>query len=186
MVIRAKLEAMRGTGEIVRVFREQLEDGWVDGFVAGCGPEIFALQIFDSSGRLNGINVMRFKDVTNLIAPAPYSEFLRKALTVRGEKANKLQPIDLSSFHGLLEGLQRQESIVTIHPEESEDDCTIGRIHSLNQNLVELLTIDPNANWNNEPESITLDKITRVDFGGYYEESLLLVAGLGTSTERLQ
>jgi hypothetical protein len=42
---------------------------------------------------------------------------------------------------------------------------------------VSLLEIGPDAAWDNESETYRLSEITRVDFGGDYEEALHLVGG---------
>ena len=42
---------------------------------------------------------------------------------------------------------------------------------------VRFLEIDPDAMWAQKPTTIRLSDITRVDFGGGYEEALRLVGG---------
>ena len=43
--------------------------------------------------------------------------------------------------------------------------------------VLRFLEIDPDAVWEQKPTKINLSDITRVDFGGQYEEALHLVGG---------
>ena len=68
--------------------------------------------------------------------------------------------------------------LVTIHREKVEPDiCEIGRVVQVRDGRVSLLEINPDATWNAEPKQYRLRDITRVDFGGDYEEALGLVGG---------
>ena len=64
------------------------------------------------------------------------------------------------------------------HREEIDSDvCHIGKILRIDDEYVSLLEIDPDAEWGNEAEQYRISEITRLDFGGKYEEALLLVGG---------
>jgi hypothetical protein len=67
---------------------------------------------------------------------------------------------------------------VTIHREKVDPDvCAIGRVVEVKDGRVSLLEINPDATWNAKPKDYQLRDITRVDFGGEYEEALQLVGG---------
>jgi hypothetical protein len=53
----------------------------------------------------------------------------------------------------------------------------IGRVTGIANGRVSLLEITPGAKWDKHPEEYRLREITRVDFGGDYEEALHLVGG---------
>ena len=53
----------------------------------------------------------------------------------------------------------------------------IGSIRGVDETNVRLITIDPDADWDDEIATIPLADVTRLDFGGGYEEALLLVGG---------
>ncbi len=57
------------------------------------------------------------------------------------------------------------------------DVCQIGRVMSVAATTLSLLEIDPGAVWDEAPTRYALKQITRVDFGGDYEEALHLVGG---------
>jgi hypothetical protein len=49
---------------------------------------------------------------------------------------------------------------------------------------VSLLEIGPDAVWDKEPSEIRLGEITRIEFGGGYEEALHLVGGRPKRTRK--
>jgi hypothetical protein len=53
----------------------------------------------------------------------------------------------------------------------------VPRVLDISQDAVPLLEIQPGAIWDAEPAGYRLSRITRVDFGGGYEEALYLVGG---------
>ena len=70
-------------------------------------------------------------------------------------------------------------------PDEDEDEdededfrnvCFIGTILSFGHGTVTMRSIDPDAFWGDEPFTLDLDEIHRLDFGGGYEDALLLVS----------
>jgi hypothetical protein len=66
---------------------------------------------------------------------------------------------------------------VTIHPKEQyAGTCCIGREARFSDGRVEFRAIDPEAGWIDDDEGYELAGITRVDFGGQYEEALWQVA----------
>jgi len=69
-------------------------------------------------------------------------------------------------------------SLVTIHRERIKPDtCAIGKVIDIAENHLLFLEIGPDAAWEEKPSKIRLNDITRVDFGGGYEEALYLVSG---------
>jgi len=67
---------------------------------------------------------------------------------------------------------------VTIHREQVDPNvCWIGRVHGLDRSRVSLLEIGPDARWEDSPEEYRVAEITRVSFGGEYENALHLVGG---------
>jgi hypothetical protein len=74
---------------------------------------------------------------------------------------------------------------VTIHREEADPEvCQVGRVISTGRGRVRLLEIHPDATWEEHPTEYRLKEITRVDFGGDYEEALDLVGGSPTPRRR--
>ena len=57
------------------------------------------------------------------------------------------------------------------------DVCWIGRETRVGETKVSILYIDPDAKWDEAPTEYRFSRITRVDFGGDYEDALYLVGG---------
>ena len=78
----------------------------------------------------------------------------------------------------MLTTANRAFPLVTIYREQADAGvCHIGRVVGVSKTSVTLLEIGPDATWYAEPEAYRLSEITRVDFGGGYEEALHLVGG---------
>lgn len=180
MSIKHELEVAARSEQFVRVYREGLEDGWADGYIVGTGPDFFALELVDKSIRFDGYNCMRYADVTRCEVPAPYFEFVENALRMRGLHRRGRIEVDLLSTSALLRTAGSVFPVVSIHLETRDPDvCFIGRVCAVSDSQIELKLITPAAKWTDETEEFLLKTITRVDFGGAYEDALILVAGAG-------
>lgn len=177
MHVKQQLEQARAADEIARIYRAGLDDGWVDGFVVALGPEFFALEILDKAVRLDGFNCLRYADVTECLVPAPHENFIRKALAARDAKRFEAFSVELTSLASLLVTASGVFPLVTIHLEGNETGCFIGKVLAIESGELKLLHITPDAEWEDDPTPYALRGITRVDFGGGYEEALHLAAG---------
>jgi hypothetical protein len=180
MSTKHELEQAAKDNHLVRLYRENLEEGFADGYIVGAGPDFFAMEVVDSTIRFDGYNCMRYVDVSQYEIPHPHVGFVERALELRSERRRKNSGIDLSSVSALLRTAGAAFPLVAIHMEiEDPDTCAIGRVCSVSESEVELETITPDAEWDEEIEKFSVSEITRVDFGCAYEEALLLVAGAG-------
>lgn len=185
MTYREKILEAHKSGHIVRIRSEDRTEGHVDGFVAAVGVEFFALEIFNETIHLDGLNCMRFTDVTGCESPAPYHEFKLRVIEARNLKRAPTPELNLSSLRSLLQTSQKTFPIATLHmqfdddPDEYEEDlsdvCYIGEITKVRGTNVVMRCITPGAEWDPELETFDLNNVYRVDFGGGYEEALLLV-----------
>ena len=79
-------------------------------------------------------------------------------------------------------GLIRTEAdvapLVTLHTEVVDPTvCFIGRPARLTHRSVRLLEITPQGEWHDRPTKWVFSDVTRVGFGGRYEDALALVGG---------
>jgi hypothetical protein len=177
MEFKRQLEDAQAQSSIVRVYRADLEDGWAHGYVAALGPEFFALELIDKSIRFDGYDCLRYADITECEAPDPHSEFMTAALSARGLTRKPDFPVDMASLPSILLTAQTSFLLVTIHLEDDDDVCFIGKVIEIGDEKLQLLEVTPDAEWEATPTSHDLATITRVSFGGAYEEALHLVAG---------
>jgi hypothetical protein len=133
----------------------------------------------DENIRFNGFQCLRLQDVRNLQVPAKYATFTEAALKLRGEKRPRIPAVVVDSVQELLGTASRAFPVITIHREMAAPGiCHIGRVVAISDSEVSLLEINPDASWDDEALTYRTKEITRVDFGGDYEEALTLVAGL--------
>jgi hypothetical protein len=159
-------------------FIRPFEDGGVHGYVLDIGPRWFLLALVGDGIRFNGFQCFRLSDVRKLHVPHPYASFAEAALKKRGECLPKKPRISVASVEELLLSASREFPLVTIHREKVDADvCEIGRVVQVTDGRVSLLEINPDATWEAEPNTYRLRDITRIDFGGEYEEALQLVGG---------
>jgi hypothetical protein len=119
---------------------------------------------------------MLISDVKRLKVPDPYEDFIVAALRKQKQSIESKPDIDLGSLPALLKSANRLFSLVTIHRERVKPGtCEIGKVINISETHLHFLEIGPDAVWDEKPTKIRLCDITRVDFGGGYEEALHLV-----------
>jgi hypothetical protein len=189
---KVEMAAMRRTerltlaGKNVLVqFTRTVEEGSVMGYVLAVGPQFFLLALVDENIRFNGFQCLRLQDVRNLEVPAKYAPFIEAALKLRGERRPRIPAVVVDSIQELLRTANRAFPVITIHRETvAPDACHIGRVVAVSDSEVSLLEIGPDACWDDDALSYRTREITRVDFGGDYEEALTLVGGLNANRRK--
>jgi hypothetical protein len=165
------------TRTLVRIERS-LEHCFVDGYVVAVAKKWFVMHVLGDGITFIGYQSYRVKDLNALVTPAPYAEF--QEAVIRKRKLRRIIPrgLDLSSTSTLLSSANAKFPLITIHCEEQDPElCYIGRVTAISRTSVELNEVTPNATWENGLSTYPLAQITRVDFGGPYEEALALIAG---------
>ena len=181
--LREQLEAAARDGVLVSVERDDFEDAEDLGFVAGVGDALFALERVSESIRLDGLSILRLDDVTDLEDPHEHADFVTTALRLRGETRRDGLALDLADWSSALRSILAVTAvddppIVALHEEgDAEAPCRIGVVTSVGAESIRLVEIDPDADWSDEATDVGLAALTRVDFGGAYEEALRLVGG---------
>ena len=164
--------------EFVRI-RRRFEDTSVHGYVLAAGSRHFLVALVNDRLWYDGFECFRLKDVRS-IEPDPYASFAESALRLRGQRKPRTPRLNLESMQTLLASAALLYPLVTIHREKVEPDiCRIGRIVATNAKEVTLLEIGPGAEWDEATETYPIKEITRVNFGGGYEDALALVGGSG-------
>ncbi|TYL48307.1 hypothetical protein [Marinomonas sp. IMCC 4694] len=171
-----ELEKARTRNNVVRIFREELDgpESWMDGFIIAANEEMVLLQLVDDNVRLNGYQILFLEDISDFVHPAPFNDFQKRVLALRGEEV--LDPeVELDDLAVLLIDISEEFGLVTLHREEVDpDSCEIGRVIRTDAVIYELEEIGSDARWFDETFEYDLYDITRIEFGGAYEEALLL------------
>ena len=172
-----ELEKAQTRNNLVRIFREELDgpDNWSDGFIIDANEDMVLLQLVDDSIRLNGYQILFLEDISDFVHPAPFNDFQKKVLELRQEEVQNPE-IELGELNEILLNISEDYGLVTLHREELESDsCEIGRVIKADDVSFELEEIGSDARWFDETYEYDLYDITRIEFGGSYEEALLLV-----------
>jgi hypothetical protein len=173
----AQLQAAIRRKQLVR-FTRPFEEGHANGYIQAIGSQWFMLALVDDNIWFNGFQCFRLKDVRRLQVPNPYAQFVEAALRKRNAHFPRRPRVSIANIEDLLRTANRAFSLVTIHREQvNPNDCWIGQILDLDKKRVTLLEISPDACWDKEPTDYRLAEITRVDFGGDYEDALFSVGG---------
>ncbi len=150
------------------------------GRLLGVGPRFFLLAEVKDACWWDGFLCGRLADMRDLSAPYRHDSFVERALKLGGEKQPRKPRIDLSTPRNLVLSASRLFPLVTLHCERIDPDvCFIGRVVKADDARVSLLEITPDATWDSDPSEFLLKDITRVEFGGAYEQALHLVASAG-------
>jgi hypothetical protein len=173
----SKLDLARRTRLLVKFFRP-FEQGSFNGYVLDIGARFFLLLVVEDACRFNGFSCLRLADVRKLEAPARYAGFAEAALKKCGQRAPRKSRVTVDTIDNLIESAAGWYPLITIHREiVNADVCAIGRVVDIRDGCVSLLEIGPDGKWEHTPTVYRLKDITRVDFGGAYENALYAVGG---------
>jgi len=163
---------------LVKFSRKPIDDYRLYGFVLACSETLTLLHVLDKDTyTLNGYSVIRNEDVSlYAVYDRPDYYFESRVLKLKGITPKPQPDIALASISDLLTSIDKLYPLITIHREEINNDvCSIGRLDGLTPKTFTLFEIDSCAEWDG-PHRYRFGDITRVDFGGGYEEALALVA----------
>ena len=174
--LESKLAAAKAGRAPVRI-TSKLETGWANGYVVGASERWLLLLLIGDGIAYAGFQAYRLQDVAAIENPAPHADFYQAALRKRGQRRPRLPKIDLSSTGALIRSVSEHSTLITIHREKVNPGCCqIGQFVESSSTWVSLWEVTPDATWDDAPTKYRLAEITRVDFGGPYEEALALVA----------
>jgi hypothetical protein len=166
-----KLYEAETSGTIVR-FQTRTDTGrrqW--GYVVGVGATFALFHMVETDTmRLNGYTALPLTEICKVRLLE--NEFVHRALRMKEMRATPQPDILLLDFPGLLSSANTVFPLVTVHPDKKwPGTCHIGRVERVTKKSVTLYEIDPQAHWDG-PGTYRFKDITRVDFGGGYEDAL--------------
>lgn len=174
---RKNLAATLGEGQIVRIDRSPEIEEEIEGYVVGVSELFIMLHELNSDYMdLNGYIVLRAEDIRRYRVRDDYEAFLARALKLKGIGPVPQPEVDLSSLSKLLSSANSLFPLITIHREIMDAEvCFIGKVQKQTAKTVLLEEITPAARWK-RTRRYNFKDITRVEFGGGYEEALALVS----------
>jgi hypothetical protein len=176
--VRAQLEKAAVEQALVRVSRSIRRSDKIDGFVVGLGREWALLAVLDPNVHHNGYVALRLRHVSKIKRRGGPETFVGRAVAARGHWPPVVVDVDLDSVADLIRTAAEVAPLVTLHIEQDDPDvCFIGRPLRYTRRSVHLLEITPQADWKADLSKWAVTDLTRVEFGGRYEEALALVGG---------
>ena len=164
--------------KLIRFFH-RFEDNSVNGYVVAISSSYFVVALVCDRIRFDGFECFRIKDLIS-IENNPYRNFVESALKKRGLRRARAPRLVLTNAKTILSTIGAKYPLVTIQREEvAPGICHIGKVVATNRTQVALLEISPEATWDTRATAYSLREITRIGFGGAYEEALQLVGGAG-------
>ena len=179
--MRTTLGGARDGGVLVRVHRT-VEAGYARGYVVDVGQKWVALSVVADLIVFDGFLVCRLEDVSSVDAPARNAAFVERALRLRGQTRPRDPGIDLGDISAVLRSAAAAYPLIAVHREVIDPDvCHVGSVERIVGERLVLRLVSADGEWLEEHKSFHLQDITRVDFGGLYEEALSLAAHDGLS-----
>jgi hypothetical protein len=153
------------------------------------GPDLLVLRLIDDNVIANGFVVLRTLDITSLQVPAPYATFIEQVLQRRGgERAPPGRLPAALSFESMVSYAARYWPLVSLFTERSKPDVfNVGQLIGVldERRRVSIRPVEPGGRWSRKKSiMIAVDKISRIDFGGLYEEALAIALGLASKKTR--
>jgi hypothetical protein len=176
---RQQLRAAMQRGELVRVWRGNLEEGSFCGYVAGVGLEFLLLWVVGDQISFDGLYAMRLRDVTEVEAPETHHDFIARALKIRKIFPRLPRDFPLDAIDQVVRAAAEHAAVMGVHvdSEEETEVCYIGRLLNIEEDGFNLQEITPDAEWLREPSFFAWDEISTISFDEPYAQALLDVAG---------
>jgi hypothetical protein len=168
--------------ELVKIDRAPIDEHPLEGFLLEQTKELILVNLVNSDVVcLNGYSVVRRRDVRKLKAQRK-DEFIIRAFRFKNIAPRKPPGVSIAGWPALLESLTREFPLFTIHQEWLDAEvCFVGRLATMSASTFGLKEIDPDARWSRS-RSYKFRDLTKVDFGGGYEDALARLAA--TSMKR--
>jgi hypothetical protein len=176
---RQQLRAAMQRGELVRVWRGNLEEGSFCGYVAGIGMEFLLLWVVGDQISFDGLYAMRLRDITEVEAPEAHHVFIGKALAIRKIFPRLPREFPLDGIDQVVRAAAEHAAVMGVHvdSEEETEVCYIGRLLNIEEDGFNLQEITPDAEWLREPSFFAWDEVSTISFDEPYARALLDVAG---------
>lgn len=171
------------SGLLVRIARHRLEPGrlFSTGFVLARSETLVLLQILTDRIDLDGYEVLRTADITAATDRFPRQEFYARGLALKGIGPDREPPVEITDMPRAVASIGGRFPLVSISRERAHpDEIAVGRVCGVGKTGFALQWITPSAVLEERTSFQRFAGITRLQFGGEYERTLALVAGLSS------
>lgn len=177
--LRKRLERAQVQEALVHIRRWIPGADRVEGFVVGLSQDWVLLHRLSDRIAFDGWITVRFQDVQAVTIYPTEDCFEIAAVKARGLWPPTPPAATVpENINQVLAQAKDHSSVITVHREfERPDVAWCGAVRDISEDTLRFLEVNVAAGWGRKPRLFDLDDITRVDFGGGYEEALQLVAG---------
>lgn len=164
----AKIEKCMESSSLCAISRDYIDTFSLYGYPVDASGELVAISfIYDFMP--DGYKIIRKKDITDVFCGAA-ERFLDKVIKNEHKDFKpELKNIKLSTMKALCDELMSSGQIVTLECEDFEENIVlIGKIASIDGNLVSIKTFDALGVWDKEISSVELDDITCITIDNSY------------------
>lgn len=167
----------------MRFAREQVQPGWIHGYVIGLSRDFCLIAEVGDAMRFDGYVVLLIADLSQ-VEEDPSREFVEKALALRDETLAIPADFPLENWAIIAEAAMRFAPLLSVNVIEDADGevSYIGQLVGFEHDALLLREVDPNAHWHADAGDYGFDEIASIGFGTGYLEALWLVAGTPPGT----
>lgn len=158
--------------EPVRIFRQDLIDWSLRGFVVSISDQWIAVQALEDTIYLDGLELIRVDDISSIKKDenAPY---IHRALTSLGRPILRVDLPQDAEARDVIELAAAQGSLIGVHSEQWDGEpLWIGRLERLGKKRFHLLFVDAGGEWEAIADRWRYKDITRVTIGTRYIDGL--------------
>lgn len=152
----------------------------VAGFATAFSDTLILLQVLDwDSFRLNGYTLIPADDVSDYRVFDSPKFWQCRAVKLFRQTPKNPKGLLIGSYREFLKSNVGKDRLVTLHVENTKPDvCYVGVVVSVTEKTVAIEDLNSNAEWTGL-RRLKLTDLTRIDFGGGYEEALARTAPEG-------
>jgi hypothetical protein len=143
----------------------------------GSSDNLVALHVINDAYALDGYVVVRQADITTQEESFVKRALVEDALRLKGQAPRGPGSLDLSSVRALMESAQCLYPALVINRESIRPgECEVGTVRMASEGSYVLRWLNAAAEWENDDRPFPFRDVTRIQFGGEYEQTLALVA----------
>lgn len=175
--LQQSLGRLVGKKIILTLWRGNIDPDPLTGYIVDLSSDFVIVHVRNNDIILDGYTIVCIQDITLVEDKPKRGDFYMEALALRGYTPQPPVGICLDNAASILESVNKNYPLVTVHREKiRNDECTIGRIEKMTDKTVILQWLTPGAQWDGYSPRYRLTSITKIDFGGLYEDALARVA----------
>jgi hypothetical protein len=147
------------------------------GYVVGESDAIVLLQSVSDRLDLDGYCALVREHITSEVQDFEKRDVIERALRLRQQKPVHPSRIAVDSLVTLVESAQAQYDVVVLDREVvAPGEVQVGSVRLNTAETYVLRWMTVNGHWENDSRVFSFRDVTRVEFGGEYEQTLLRVA----------